>query len=239
MLRPVEPERSNRRLLFDILTGAAGWLYGTSISRKSTRGRAPRPRRRFLMRHGYTVAWCGWQHDAPDVPGAMRLRGPEAVTSEGPITGKLVVTFHPNTPIQVQFLSDRNHRPYPTNNPEDMEAVLTVQDHEDAPEQIVPRDQWSFAQLVDGQVALDASHLYMASGFIPGKVYQVIYSTTGAPIVGLGLLATRDMGAFLRYATEEEGNPCAGDSLEHAYTFGVSQSGRFPAPVSIRRPEPG
>jgi hypothetical protein len=66
----------------------------------------------------------------------------------------------------------------------------------------------------------------MASGFLPGNVYQVVYSTTGAPVVGLGLLATRDIGAFLRYGTPQEGNPCAG-SLEHAYTFGVSQSARF------------
>jgi hypothetical protein len=61
---------------------------------------------------------------------------------------------------------------------------------------------------------------------MPGKVYQVIYTTTGAPIAGCGLLATRDLGAFLRYGSAAAGNPCAGD-IEHAYSFGVSQSGRF------------
>ena len=72
----------------------------------------------------------------------------------------------------------------------------------------------------------DAAHVHMASGFVPGKVYQVIYTTTGAPIVGCGLLATRDMGSFLKYGSAREGNPCAGD-LQYAYSFGVSQSGRF------------
>ena len=228
MLRPVEPERGNRRLFFDILNRGRGpALRNFNFAANVAADALPDPGDGFLMRHGYTVAWCGWQHDAPDMPGVMRLHGPEAVTPEGPITGKLVVTFDPNTPIKVQFLSDRNHRPYPANDPEDMDAVLTVQDHEDAPEQIVPRGQWSFARLEDGRVVPDASHVYMASGFTPGKVYQVIYSTTGAPIVGLGLLATRDMGAFLRYGSAEAGNPCAGDALEHAYTFGSSQSGRF------------
>jgi len=228
VLRPVEPEQGNRRLFFDILNRGRGQaLRNLNFAENLPADAPPDPGDGFLMRHGYTVAWCGWQHDAPDMPGVMRLHGPEAVTPEGPITGKLVVTFDPNTPIQVQFLSDRNHRPYPTNNLEDMDAVLTVQDHEDAPEQIVPRGQWSFARLEDGRVVPDASHVYMASGFTPGKVYQVIYSTTGAPIVGLGLLATRDMGSFLRYAGEEQGNPCAGDALEHTYTFGSSQSGRF------------
>ena len=99
------------------------------------------------------------------------------------------------------------HRPYPTNNLEDQEAVLTEQEHEDAPERIIPRHQWAFARLENGRVVPDASHVYLASGFLPGKIYQVIYTTTGAPIVGLGLLATRDMGAFLRYGTAAAGNP--------------------------------
>jgi hypothetical protein len=66
----------------------------------------------------------------------------------------------------------------------------------------------------------------MSSGFKPGKVYQVIYTTTGAAIAGCGLLATRDLGSFLKYGVAGQGNPCAGD-LEYAYSFGVSQSGRF------------
>ncbi|GIT02706.1 MAG: hypothetical protein CM1200mP27_13310 [Chloroflexota bacterium] len=67
---------------------------------------------------------------------------------------------------------------------------------------------------------------YLESGFEPGKVYQVIYTTSGAPVVGLGNLATRDITTFLRYSSLEEGNPLAG-RIEKAYSFGVSQSGRF------------
>jgi hypothetical protein len=156
----------------------------------------------------------------------MRLRAPEAVTPEGPISGKLVVTFMPDAPTCVQYLADRIHRAYPTHDLHDPDAVLTEQDHEDAPESIIPRDQWCFARLEKGRVVPDASHVYMASGFVPGKVYQVIYTTTGAPINGLGLAATRDFASFLKYGTSAESNPCAGD-LEYAYGFGVSQSGRF------------
>ncbi len=227
ILRPVEPQRGNHRLLFDILNRGRGPVLRNFNNAPDLAPDVPlEPGNGFLMRQGYTVAWCGWQHDAPDVPGVMRLHGPEAVTTQGPITGKLVVTFAPNNPIQVQFLSDRNHRSYPANNLEDWDSVLTEQDYEDGPERIIPREQWSFARLENGRVVPDASHVYMASGFLPGKVYQVIYSTTGAPIVGLGLLATRDLGAFLRYGTTQDGNPCAGD-LEHVYSFGSSQSGRF------------
>src|SRR5262245_28094837 len=227
ILRPVESQRGNHRLLFDILNrGRALGLRNLNSAQDVAPTEPLDPGNGFLMRQGYTVAWCGWQHDVPDVPGLMRLRAPEAVTPEGPISGKVMVTFQPTTSACVQFLADRLHRPYPTSHLEERDAMLTEQDHEDAPERLIPRQQWSFARLENGCVVPDAAHAYMASGFVPGKVYQVIYTTTGAPIVGCGLLATRDMGAFLKYGTAREGNPCAGD-LQYAYSFGVSQSGRF------------
>jgi len=66
----------------------------------------------------------------------------------------------------------------------------------------------------------------MESGFEPGKIYEVIYTTTGAPVVGMGLLAPRDLVSFLRYGSARQGNPCAGDT-KYAYGFGRSQSGIF------------
>jgi len=118
------------------------------------------------------------------------------------------------------------HRPHPTADLHDRDAVLTVQDHEDAPPQTIPRQQWSFARLESGSVVPDATHIYLASGFVPGKVYRVVYTTAGAPVIGLGLLAMRDMVSFLRYGSAQEGNPCAGH-MQYAYSFGRSQSGRF------------
>jgi hypothetical protein len=227
LLRPVEPRRGNHRLLFDILNRGRGPALRNLNSAPDVLPTEPLdPGNGFLMRYGYTVAWCGWQHDVPEAPGLMRLRAPEAVTPQGPISGKLVVTFVPDAPTCVQYLADRMHRAYPTHDLDDPAAVLTEQDHEDAPERVIPRDQWRFARLDHGRVVPDAAHVYMAAGFTPGKVYQVIYTTTGAPIAGCGLLATRDLGSFLRYASAGDGNPCAGD-VEYAYGFGVSQSGRF------------
>ena len=227
LLRPVEPRRGNHRLLFDILNRGRGPVLRNINSAPDVLPTEPLdPGNGFLMRQGYTVAWCGWQPDVPEAPGLMRIRAPEAVTHEGPISGKIVVTFVPDAPTTVQYLADRVHRAYPTRHLDDPAAVLTEQDHEDAPERVVPRDQWCFARLDNGHVVPDAAHVYKASGFAPGKVYQVIYTTVGAPVVGCGLLATRDLGAFLKYGTAGEGNPCAGD-VEYAYSFGVSQSGRF------------
>ena len=228
ILKPVDQEKGNGRLFFDILNRGRGPCLRNFNNAPDLAPDEPlQAGNGFLMRQGYTVAWCGWQHDAPDVPGVLRLYPPEARNPDGSrITGKLVVTFVPNEPIKQQFLSDRNHRPYPANNLEDWDSVMTVQESEDGPEQVIPREEWRFAREGNGQVVPDAGYVYKASGFEPGKVYQVIYSTTGAPIVGTGLLATRELASFLRHGAEADGNPCAAN-LEYAYSFGSSQSGRF------------
>ncbi len=90
ILRPVEPQRGNHRLLFDILNRGRGPGLRNLNSAQDVAPTEPLdPGNGFLMRQGYTVAWCGWQHDVPDAPGLMRLRAPEAVTPEGPISGKI------------------------------------------------------------------------------------------------------------------------------------------------------
>lgn len=227
LVKPVEPQRGNHRLLFDIVNRGRPLAFRNLNSAPDVAPNDPiDPGNGFLMRQGYTVAFCGWQQDAPEAPGIMRLRGLEAVTPEGPISGKIVVTIQPNVSTPVQRLANSLHRPYPAQRLDDPQAVLTEQDHEEAPERVIPRQKWSFARLENGRAVPDATHVYLASGFQPGKIYQIIYTATGAPIMGLGLLATRDLGAFLRYGESGAGNPCAGD-VEHAYSFGVSQSGRF------------
>ena len=103
--------------------------------------------------------------------------------------------------------------------------MLLVRDGEEAPPRTIPRQSWSFARLEAGRVVADPNHVYLAAGFEPGRIYEVIYTTTGAPVIGLGLLAARDIVSFLRYSRSAD-NPCAGD-IQHAYAFGASQSGRF------------
>jgi hypothetical protein len=223
ILKPAALQHGNHRLLLDIVNRGNPTVltnFNSAVGRME-------PGNGFLMRQGYTVVWCGWQDDVPATPGLIRIQVPEAVDADGkPIAGKIAVTFQPDTHVQVQLLSDRQHQPHPARNLDDPDATLTMQEHEDAPAQTISRQQWSFARLEGGRVVPDATHIYLASGFVPGKVYQVVYTTVGAPVIGLGLLAMRDIVSFLRYASAPEGNPCAGQ-VQYAYTFGRSQSGRF------------
>jgi Alpha/beta hydrolase domain len=228
ILTPEDPRRGNHRLLFDVPN------RGNRLA-LATFNRVPRPidpsaptdaGDGFLMRHGYTVVWCGWQHDVPAVDGLMRIKVPEAREGGGPVSGRLLVSFQPNTPSQVQLLSDRGHRPYSSSNLNDPDAALLVRDGEDEPSRVIPRQEWSFARLDAGRVVPDADHIYLAAGFAPGKIYHVIYTTACAPVIGLGLLAARDTVAFIRHGSAKDGNPCAGD-IRQAYAFGASQSGRY------------
>jgi hypothetical protein len=223
VLQPVTPQRGNQRLLLDIVNRGNPTVL-TNFN--SALGRTE-PGNGFLMRQGYSVAWVGWQDDVPTTPGLIRITVPEALDADGrSLAGKIAVTFQPDARTCVHLLSDRGHRPHPASDLNDPDAVLTVQDHEDAPHQTIPRQQWAFARLEGDRAVPDADHVHLASGFLPGKVYQVTYTTVGAPVIGLGLLAARDTVSFLRYGSAQGGNPCAGQ-VQRAYGFGRSQSGRF------------
>ena len=220
ILRPVDPDKGNGRLLLDVLNRGKALALRNINSAPDVAPDAPLdPGNGFMMREGYTLAWCGWQHDVPDAPGLLRIHVPEAVEDGKPVSGRVVVTFQPNAIVESQYLSDRMHRAYPCNKLEDWESVMTVQEDEDAREQVIPRKQWWFARVEDGRRIPDPCYVHLEGGFQPGKVYQVIYETTGAPVAGLGLAATRDIASHLRFDTDGE--------LERAYAFGVSQSGRF------------
>ena len=66
-------------------------------------------------------------------------------------------------------------------------------------------------------------------GFNPALLYQVVYPAKGAYVLGVGIAAFRDVGAFFRYApTDDFGtpNPIAG-LVRGSSMRGSSQSGNF------------
>ncbi len=219
LLRPVDPSRGNRRLLLDIPNRGRKVALGLLNSAM----RVPDPTTAedfgngFLMRRGYTVAWCGWQHDVPRQDGLLALTVPVATGVDGPINGPVLCEWRPNSKVETLPMADRYHIAQPTADLTDPAARLTVREHAGAPAVAIARTAWRFA---------DATHVSLAGGFEPGKIYELVYRAEKPPLVGLGLLAVRDTAAWLRSASAGAGNPCAGE-LERAYVIGVSQTGRF------------
>ena len=228
MLRPAEPKRGRRRVLFDVPNRGLERVFGrfNTADRRQDPSAPLRPGNGFLMRHGYTVVWCGWQADVPPTPGLMGLSAPEGLNPGGSrLKGKIFCQFQADEPTSLFMLSHRGHLPHPPAVPEDPSAVLTVRDLPGDPPREISRDEWSFTRVGGEQGEPEPSHLYMPAGFEPGRLYQLVYETRGSKVMGLGMLAVRDIVSFLKHEPGV-GNPCAGD-IEYAYAFGASQSGRF------------
>src|SRR5262245_6341716 len=228
LLRPVDASAGNRRLLLDVPNRGrkiALGLFNSAV-------RVPDPRlpedfgNGFLMRHGYTIAWVGWQPDVPRRDGLMALSVPGAADGTRPISSLVRCEFRPNARVDVLPLADRYHIPHPVARLDDPDAELTVRDHAGAPAAVVSRRGWRFARPDGAALVPDPGHVHLEAGFEPGKIYDCYYRAERPPLLGLGFTAVRDTGAFLRFGDGASGNPCAGD-VDRAYVFGVSQSGRF------------
>ncbi len=228
MLQPADPERGRGSMVFDVVNRGRKTILGFNSAARSMDPAAPlEAGNGFLMREGYTVVWCGWQCDVPDDPHLIGLDAPPTLRADGsPITGRILHQFQCNEPTNVFLLADRTHNPHPPTDPSEPGASLTVRDHPNAPASEIPREQFQFVRVEDEQVEPDLNHIYLRGGFEPGRVYQLVYTTTGSDVVGLGMASVRDIVSFLKYESEQDGNPCAG-AIDYAHAFGASQSGRF------------
>lgn len=182
----------------------------------------------FLMRHGFTLLWLGWQWDVPDDdPLRMRMFPPTAKNPDGSaITGPVRADFSVRTETAHHTLADRNHRPYRVVDPDDPAHVLTVRRRVEDEREVVPRGQWGFGRIEDGAVVPDDGTVYVEGGFQPHRIYEVVYRSSNPPLVGLGPAGIRDLVSALRH----DGAEALGigpDDLTNAIGFGISQSGRF------------
>jgi hypothetical protein len=176
---------------------------------------------RFLMRLNLTLIWVGWQFDVPHQPGLLRLRAPIARDGSGPIEGLVRSDWTVERPSPTLPLAHRDHVAYPVADPRHPDNVLTVRSARLGPREIVPRERWRFARLDDGRLVDDPTHIHLAGGFLPGKIYELVYRARDPVVVGIGLAAVRDVISWARYDARSEFPVTA------AIGAGISQSGRF------------
>ncbi|SVA39680.1 uncharacterized protein METZ01_LOCUS92534 [marine metagenome] len=180
----------------------------------------------LLFRNGFTLLWLGWQFDPPERDGLVRLYTPIATDGgtaiEGLVRSEVIVQEREFD----RSLADRNHIAYPVTDPSDPANVMTVRDAVDGQRRVIPRDQWQFARLENGQIVEDLTRAYLEGGFEPHKIYDIIYKAQDPPVIGLGPAAIRDVMARLKYGAADELSIPAG-AIDRALAFGISQSGRF------------
>ena len=191
----------------------------------------------FLMRRGYTIVWAAWEGDLLPGDGRMILDVPVASDDGEPITGLVRSEYiAANAGITTFPLSGKaSTRSYPAHCLDPREARLSRRRYADSERVPVDPGDWSFARIEGGQgldaqgsetaVVPSATNIHLPSGFEPGWIYELVYTAKNPRVYGLGHVVVRDLVGFLKYESEDNGNPLA-DNIDKAYCWGRSQTGR-------------
>jgi len=89
ILKPRDPAQGNGAALYEVSNrGNKGML---TMFNRATASSNPKTQAEFgdnfLLDHGYTLVWVGWQFDVPHTDGLMRVYTPIARNGDRPITG--------------------------------------------------------------------------------------------------------------------------------------------------------
>jgi hypothetical protein len=220
MLKPRDPAKSNGTALVEISNrGGKGLLGMFDLAAGS-----PDPRTaaefgdNFLLDQGFTLVWIGWEFDIPPSARLLHLYAPIATNNGQPITGLVRAEWEGDQRVTTIPLGDRAQIGYAVADPNDAANRMLVRDTVNGERRPIARDKWTFA---------DATHVTMADGFEPGKIYEVIYKAKDPVLAGLGPAAVRDTVAFLKHGGAETPLSDQSKYIKRALGFGVSQSGRF------------
>lgn len=165
----------------------------------------------WYLRQGYTLAEVAWQFDVRPDPSLMHFVAPVARGIRGHVRSDFVVPQNTPEHTIAHFIGgDLGGTGYPVADPSD--AALTERDGPLAPRRPIPRSRWRFSG--DRAVKLDG-------GFVPGKLYEIIYTAADPAVVGTGLAAVRD---FASYSKNDAASPAHAGRV---YAMGISQTGRL------------
>ena len=213
LLRPADPLRGNRHLLFEVLNRGnkilihmlnqlpapeTGSINDPLLPEHAGDG--------LVFRLGYTLAWAGWDPDAPTKGAGMTARIPALAGVEQDIRDEFV--SQARGPALEKFrlsyaVADQDG------------ARLTMRYREPDERREIPHAAWRFVdprnvELVEAKPE-------------PGIIYELAYRAKQPWVSGIGFAITRDVAAFLRSGAAE--SPARG--IDAAFGFGISQSGRY------------
>jgi hypothetical protein len=235
LLRPADPSRANGGLFFSVANRGNVTLpfgLGPAPDLASLPAGTIPASDGFLLRRGWTVAWCGWQFDLARGPRQLALDAPQAVQDGQPIEGDFRIDLRATADSGSLRLLDgtaimagRTRPVYPPAGLEQPTASLSRRESPDGPRTIVPRERWRFAHEVDGRVEQDDAHVWCADGFKAGEIYELVYRTAYCPVAGVGMTAVRDFVSCLRHGEGASAGLVA--PLGRTIGMGVSQTGRW------------
>jgi len=183
----------------------------------------------FLMRHGFTVVWSGW--DGELVPGKNRLRlFPPAV--EAGITGLVRCEMVPGGDTIRMEVNWANHGSYQPTAEGIKNATLTHRLLPGHPRVVIPRNDWKLhiSEIEsDSPTQLPKVEVEYSAILKKKHIYELIYEAQNPVVMGTSFTAIRDLISSLKHGTGID-NPLLADGkpmIQRAHSSGVSQSGRF------------
>ena len=187
---------------------------------------------------GHATLVSGWQGDVAPTAGNQTIRVPVARNADGSsLTGPLVLRFTNLSGNTAPLMIPRNQvSPYPPASLDTSKATLvsaTSETPTGAKSGVVsiPGTDWAFANCTATAFpgTPDPSRICVKNGFNPALLYELRYTVKDPLVLGIGLAATRDLGSFFKYETQDGAgtpNPVAG-RITAAISEGSSQSGTF------------
>ena len=172
----------------------------------------------LLMRNGFALVWVGWEFDVPGLSVSRRSRR-RTDRRSSKHSGAVSVDTRAT---EVTFSDAPLYPPFDLN---DETATLTTRDRVWDHTAALPRRSWQFAVPDPAPPAgprMQCPRVSMASGFEPGRIYEVKYRASNPPIAGVGLAAIRDVASAVKY-----GNAAWPVRGRYLHVYGASQSGRF------------
>ena len=222
VLRPIDAAKGNRRLFYE-LTNRGVILslraLNDSPNPSTTNPTAADAGNGFLMRHGYTILFTGWDASAigpfaSHYPVATRRDGSPVV---GPAIEELIFDNPPAAQPTTATLS------YPAATLDTAQATLTVRGHYDDAQTAIPATGWRFNDARTIQLLPEGTR------FAPGALYELAYQARDPLVTGLALAAVRDIPAFLHHAAADDtgaASPLAG-RIDVVIAHGISQPARL------------
>lgn len=224
LLKPADLRGGNRRLFYDVVNRGNKLALNNlnDAPRVNDPSLAAEAGNGFLMRHGYSLLWSGWQGDVGEGDDLLRAQLPIATEGGSPIVGRNRDEFileQTRSPVTVSLS-------YPASTFDQRSATLTVRQREQDPRTLLSPEHWCFKSTTKIEIRRPA-------GFDAAAIYEFIYTARDPIVMGLGFSAVRDLVAFMRHDSADvdgrpnplnlEGRP----AIDYVLAYGASQSGRF------------
>jgi hypothetical protein len=163
------------------------------------------------------------------------VKNPDGSTVTGPVFARII---NRGGPAAQPLIVQTNPVPYMPATLDTTQAKLVSRDHETLDgkvkgETTIAAEDWKFCGggTFDEPVPLTKLpvQICLKGGFNAAKLYQVVYTARDPYPLGIGFAAWRDLGAFFKYAKQDDAgtpNPIAG-KITHSIARGRSQSGNY------------